>query len=147
MVSMKPGDHPEFFRFPAPEGRSRESTILLDREGRFWHDGELVETLDPDDLERLRERLRSLADDEVVVAVCCLFAYLNPAQEDAVAAIVREALPGVPISVSHEVSPVWREYERATDVYGSRLTVVRLRSPRDARKWLEAVSSAPDAAG
>ena len=27
---MKPGDHPEFFRFPAPEGRSRESTIRLD---------------------------------------------------------------------------------------------------------------------
>jgi hypothetical protein len=40
---MKPGDHPEFFRFPAPEGRSRESTITLDREGRFWHQGELVE--------------------------------------------------------------------------------------------------------
>jgi len=40
---MKPGDHPEFFRFPAPEGRSRESTIRLDGEGRFHHDGELVE--------------------------------------------------------------------------------------------------------
>jgi hypothetical protein len=40
---VKPGDHPEFFRFPAPEGRSRESTIRLDREGRFVHDHELVE--------------------------------------------------------------------------------------------------------
>ncbi|HEY2510648.1 MAG TPA: hypothetical protein VGI39_07325 [Polyangiaceae bacterium] len=40
---MKPGDHPEFFRFPAPEGRSRESTIRLDGEGRFWHEGNLVE--------------------------------------------------------------------------------------------------------
>ncbi|WP_394821918.1 hypothetical protein [Pendulispora albinea] len=39
----KPGDHPEFFRFPAPEGRSRESTIVLDAEGRFWHHGEQVE--------------------------------------------------------------------------------------------------------
>ncbi|MBX3221492.1 MAG: hypothetical protein KF795_13300 [Labilithrix sp.] len=35
---MKPGDHPEFFRFPAPEGRSRESTLRLDGEGRFHHD-------------------------------------------------------------------------------------------------------------
>jgi hypothetical protein len=42
-LEMKPGDHPEFFRFPAPEGRSRESSIRLDREGRFWHDGALVE--------------------------------------------------------------------------------------------------------
>jgi hypothetical protein len=40
---MKPGEHPEFFRFPAPEGRSRESTIRLDAEGRFWHEGALVE--------------------------------------------------------------------------------------------------------
>jgi hypothetical protein len=40
---MKPGDHPEFFRLPAPEGRSRESTIRLDGEGRFWHDGRRVD--------------------------------------------------------------------------------------------------------
>jgi len=39
---MRPSDHPDFFRLPAPEGRSRESTIRLDREGRFLHDGELV---------------------------------------------------------------------------------------------------------
>ena len=40
---MKPSEHPEFFRFPAPEGRSRESTIRLDHEGRFFHDDVPVE--------------------------------------------------------------------------------------------------------
>jgi uncharacterized protein len=40
---MKPGDHPEFFRFPAPEGRSRESTIRLDGDGYFHHDQAAVE--------------------------------------------------------------------------------------------------------
>lgn len=40
---MKPGDHPEFFRMAAPPGASRESSIVLDREGRFWHEGERVE--------------------------------------------------------------------------------------------------------
>jgi hypothetical protein len=40
---MKPGDHPEFYRFPAPEGRSRESSIVLDGQGVFWHDGARVE--------------------------------------------------------------------------------------------------------
>jgi hypothetical protein len=40
---VKPGDHPEFFRFPAPEGRSRESTLRLDARGRFWHDAKPVE--------------------------------------------------------------------------------------------------------
>lgn len=34
---MKPGDHPEFFRLAPPPGASRESTIRLDREGRFFH--------------------------------------------------------------------------------------------------------------
>lgn len=40
---MKPSEHPDFFRFPAPEGRSRESTIRLDGEGRFFHDQAPVE--------------------------------------------------------------------------------------------------------
>jgi uncharacterized protein len=40
---VKPGDHPEFFHFPPPEGSSRESTLRLDGEGRFFHEGSLVE--------------------------------------------------------------------------------------------------------
>lgn len=40
---MKPGDHPDFFQFPAPPGRSRESRIRLDGEGRFWDGDERVE--------------------------------------------------------------------------------------------------------
>jgi uncharacterized protein len=39
---MKPSDHPEFFRLPPPEGRSRESSIVLTKAGRFFHDGEPV---------------------------------------------------------------------------------------------------------
>jgi len=40
---VKPGDHPDFYRIAPPPGASRESTIVLDREGRFWHDGERVD--------------------------------------------------------------------------------------------------------
>jgi len=40
---MKPSDHPDFYRLPPPPGRSRESTIVLDAEGRFFHDGAPVE--------------------------------------------------------------------------------------------------------
>lgn len=39
---MLPQDHPDFFRLPPPPGQSRESTIRLDGDGRFWHAGELV---------------------------------------------------------------------------------------------------------
>lgn len=40
---MKPGDHPEFFRFAPPPGTSRESTLRLHEDGRFSHDGDAVE--------------------------------------------------------------------------------------------------------
>lgn len=43
MPPAKPGDHPEFFRLPPPPGASRESSIVLDEQGRFWHDGARVE--------------------------------------------------------------------------------------------------------
>ncbi len=40
---MKPGDHPDFYRLAPPPGASRESTLRIDREGRFWHDGARVD--------------------------------------------------------------------------------------------------------
>lgn len=40
---MKPADHPDFFRLPPPPGRSRESEIVLDREGQFYDHGLPVE--------------------------------------------------------------------------------------------------------
>jgi len=40
---VKPGEHPDFFRFAPPPGTSRESTIALRADGTFLHDGEVVE--------------------------------------------------------------------------------------------------------
>ncbi|MEO7330212.1 MAG: hypothetical protein ABI193_16675 [Minicystis sp.] len=40
---MKPGDHPDFYRFAPPAGTSRESQIVLDAEGRFFHEGDRVD--------------------------------------------------------------------------------------------------------
>ncbi|MDX2052112.1 MAG: hypothetical protein SFV15_06970 [Polyangiaceae bacterium] len=40
---MRPADDPEFFERPAPDGRSRESSIRLDAHGNFWHAGDRVE--------------------------------------------------------------------------------------------------------
>jgi len=40
---MKPGEHPDFFRFPSPPGTSRESQIRLDYEGRFWQGDEPID--------------------------------------------------------------------------------------------------------
>ena len=48
------------------------------------------------------------------VAVCLLHAYVNPEHEQRVGAILAEELPGVPISLSAEVAPEFREYLRAS---------------------------------
>ena len=52
------------------------------------------------------------ADEAEAVAVGLLFAFAHPEHEAAVAAALREALPDVHVSVSSEVLPEIREYER-----------------------------------
>ena len=44
--------------------------------------------------------------------MCFLFAYANPAHEKAAAEIIRSVAPQLYVSLSHEVNPEWREYER-----------------------------------
>ena len=60
--------------------------------------------------------LGSLPDvgDAEAVAVCLLFAFRDPAHERAVAAELRRRHPGVHVVASHEVTPEFREYERAS---------------------------------
>ena len=48
------------------------------------------------------------------VAVCLLFSYADPGHERAVAKAIRERAPGLHVSVSHEVLPRFREYERCS---------------------------------
>ena len=82
--------------------------------GRFDAHGREIAALEPAELEGLRRRAAALAGDDVAVAVCCLFSYLDGEHERRAAAVLREALPGAHVSLSHEVSPLWREYERAS---------------------------------
>ena len=46
------------------------------------------------------------------MAICFLFSFLNPEHEDRAAEIVREEFPEAHLSVSHEIVPLHREYER-----------------------------------
>jgi N-methylhydantoinase A len=73
--------------------------------------------LEPLDLGSLPE----LDPSVEAVAVCLLFSFRDPAHERAVAEELRRRLPGARVVASHEVSPEFREYERAstaaTDAY------------------------------
>ena len=71
----------------------------------------------PLDEDEVRDRVRGLREAGVeAVAVCFLHSFLNPAHEQRVKEIVREEFPDCYLSVSHEVLPQYREYERFSTV-------------------------------
>jgi N-methylhydantoinase A len=72
--------------------------------------GQVVEPIVADDVARAVSAL--IAGGVDAIAVCFLFAYANPAHEQAAAAIIRSLAPDLYVSLSHEVNPEWREYER-----------------------------------
>jgi N-methylhydantoinase A/oxoprolinase/acetone carboxylase beta subunit len=81
---------------------------------RITRDGSVLVALDE---ERAREQVRKLKEAGVeAVAVCFLFSFLNPQHEARVAEIVREEFPDAFLSVSSEVLPQYREYERFSTV-------------------------------
>jgi N-methylhydantoinase A len=77
--------------------------------------GPAGEVLVPLEEESVREAAALLRREGVEsVAVCLLHSYVNPAHEQRIGAILAEELPGVPVSLSAEVAPEFREYLRAS---------------------------------
>ncbi len=92
-------------------------TALAERELRFEaaeriSSGGVVEELEEAEVERLVAEVgRSGAES---VAICLLFSFSDHRHESRIAAALREALPGLHVSASHEVLPQFREYERCS---------------------------------
>lgn len=74
--------------------------------------GNVLLPLQEEDVLALVAQLRAAAIESI--AVSFLHAYENPAHEARVGALLAEHLPGVTVSLSHEVSPEIREYERTS---------------------------------
>src|SRR5262249_23002652 len=77
---------------------------------------------EPLDIASLEAAIEELRDTDVEsVAVCFLFSFLDSAHERRAGQLLREALPGVRVSLSSDVLPEFREYERfsttAADAY------------------------------
>ncbi len=71
------------------------------------------EVLVPLDEDAVRTEVRLLRERGVeAIAVAFLHAYRNPAHEKRVGEIIAEEFPGVFVSLSSEVAPQYREYER-----------------------------------
>jgi N-methylhydantoinase A len=89
-----------------------ERRLRLEVMEKMRPDGSVAMPLDVASLEPVLAMLR--AEGVASVAVCLLHSYANPAHEQAVAALVRAALPGIAVSVSSEILPEIKEYPRTS---------------------------------
>ena len=77
---------------------------------RMLADGTVRCPLDESEFRQVTARLRE-ANVEAV-GICFLHAYANPSHERRAGALLAACMPGIPISLSSEVAPEIREYER-----------------------------------
>jgi len=95
---------PETPTFVAPRRRRLGIRERLDARGAV---------LVPLDEEQVRRQVAALhRDGAQAIAVCYLFSFVNPAHEQRTREICREIAPEISVSLSSEVDPTFREYER-----------------------------------
>lgn len=98
-----------FYKKPVPLVRRR---YIYEVPERMLYDGTAERPLSEAALEPIVAQLA--AEGFASVAVCLLHAYANPAHELLIGEVLRRRLPGVSVSLSHQVAREWREYERTS---------------------------------
>ena len=88
----------------APDDRRFEVDERLDA------DGHVLRPLDETAFPALAEQLRATGAESL--AIVFLFSFRNPAHERRAAALLHSLLPALPISLSSDILPEYREYER-----------------------------------
>jgi N-methylhydantoinase A len=84
--------------------------LRFEVEERILADGKIDEPLNE---ENVRLIARAIKDSRVrVVAVCLLHSYINPVHEKRVREILLEMIPELKVSISNEILPEFKEYER-----------------------------------
>ncbi|HEY8692722.1 MAG TPA: hydantoinase/oxoprolinase family protein [Chloroflexota bacterium] len=87
-------------------------SMIREVDERLMFDGSEPRPLDE---AQAREVVRQLVrEDMTTIAVCFLHSYVNPAHERRMAEILAEEAPGVSVTLSSDVSPEFREYERTS---------------------------------
>jgi len=79
---------------------------------RVKYDGTIIKELDEESVRRACDICKK--ENVKSIAVCFLFSFLNPQHERRVREIIKEELPDVFISLSSDISPQIREYERTS---------------------------------
>lgn len=78
---------------------------------RIGPGGVVIDPLTDAEIEGVLDAIAGL-DGVQALAVCLLFSFANPEHEQRLAAAIRQARPDLYVSISSEVQPEFREYER-----------------------------------
>ena len=89
-----------------------ENAHRLEIDERLDHTGAVLTALDEAALAALSATLSAAAIESL--AVVFLFSYCNPAHERRAAEVIRRALPDLPLSLSSDILPEYREFERTS---------------------------------
>src|ERR1700690_3345341 len=81
-------------------------------EERTASDGEILTSPSTTDLESLASRVKAKQPESIAISL--LFSFANPENEQAIAERTKPL--GVPLSISHQILPEFREYERTSTV-------------------------------
>ena len=79
-------------------------------EERVNHKGEVLRPLVEQDVRDVVDACRKAGIE--AIAVCYIHAYSNPAHEQRTREIIEEMYPEAAVTLSHEITQEWREYER-----------------------------------
>lgn len=82
---------------------------------RLTHKGEVLIEIDREEVRQIAEEIKANKTIEAV-AINTLYSYVDPKHEQQLMSILKEYLPDMPISISYDVLPKWKEYERASSV-------------------------------
>ena len=85
-------------------------TLRMPVEERMLYSGEVLKPLKEEDVYAAVKKFKEGKVE--AVAICFLHSYVNPAHEKRALEICRAEMKGAYITASHEVLPVYREYER-----------------------------------
>jgi N-methylhydantoinase A len=88
--------------------------LRLEVSERMGSKGEVVKPLDRPALEKLASQLQQMGVESV--AIFFMNSYINPAHEEAAAAMLKKLLPGVYVTFSTDLTHEWYEYERCSTV-------------------------------
>lgn len=92
---------------PVPLVRKR---LRKEVDERMLYTGDVLKPVDEEQVAQVVDELKAMGVESY--AVCLLHAYINPAHEKQVERIIKERHPEAYVSISSDILPEYREYER-----------------------------------